>query len=217
MAIVGCKEFLDQLEPWLDGERSADAQAHLSGCQRCRNVVADMGLIQNSARDWAADAPEPPGRIWTSLRAQLEREGLMRQPQRALRGWIPGWLQSAPRAALAGAYVAVLVALAFGLSGPIRSHVNQERWRETALDTSSPLNAELDTAEATVAAFPKSNSPVTVSLHKNLAIVDNYITLCEKSVREEPENEMARDYLYDAYQQKADLLAQMSERGDNTR
>ena len=47
----------------------------------------------------------------------------------------------------------------------------------------------------------------------NLAIVDNNIALCEKSVREEPENEIARDYLYEAYQQKADLLAQMTERG----
>jgi hypothetical protein len=33
-------------------------------------------------------------------------------------------------------------------------------------------------------------------------------------VREEPENEVARDYLYTAYQQKADLLAQMDEIGD---
>ena len=55
---------------------------------------------------------------------------------------------------------------------------------------------------------------MSTSLHENLAIVDNYIALCEKSVREEPENEVAREYLYQAYQQKADLLAQMTERGD---
>ena len=54
---------------------------------------------------------------------------------------------------------------------------------------------------------------VTASLHKNLEIVDNYIALCEKSVQEDPENELARDYLYGAYQQKADLLAQISGRG----
>jgi hypothetical protein len=52
---------------------------------------------------------------------------------------------------------------------------------------------------------------VTASLHKNLEIVDNYISLCENSVREEPENELAREYLYEAYQQKADLLAQLNE------
>ena len=58
---------------------------------------------------------------------------------------------------------------------------------------------------------------MTASLQKNLAIVDNYIALCEKSVLDEPENEVARDYLYDAYQQKADLLAQISERGGDGR
>jgi hypothetical protein len=62
-----------------------------------------------------------------------------------------------------------------------------------------------------------SDPVVTASLQKNLAIVDNYIALCEKSVHEEPESEMARDYLYEAYQQKADLLAQMTERGDDGR
>ena len=61
--------------------------------------------------------------------------------------------------------------------------------------------------------MPETNPVVTASLHKNLAIVDNYIALCEKSVREDPQNEAARDYLYEAYQQKADLLAQMTERG----
>jgi hypothetical protein len=62
---------------------------------------------------------------------------------------------------------------------------------------------------------PVANSDVSASLHRNLAIVDNYIALCEKSVHDEPQNELARDYLYEAYRQKADLLAQMSERGEN--
>ena len=35
----------------------------------------------------------------------------------------------------------------------------------------------------------------------------------KQSPREDPENEIARDYLYEAYEQKADLLAQMTERG----
>jgi hypothetical protein len=30
-------------------------------------------------------------------------------------------------------------------------------------------------------------------------------------VREEPENELAREYLYEAYQQKADLLTRLNE------
>ncbi len=56
----------------------------------------------------------------------------------------------------------------------------------------------------------RQNDPdVTASLRQNLDIVDNAIALCEKSVHDEPQNELAREYLYAAYQQKADLLAMM--------
>jgi hypothetical protein len=48
---------------------------------------------------------------------------------------------------------------------------------------------------------------VTDSIRRNLQIVDNFIAICEKSVREQPDNQMAREYLYGAYQQKAELLA----------
>ncbi len=53
---------------------------------------------------------------------------------------------------------------------------------------------------------------VTAKYQEGLEIVDNFIALCEKTVREDPRNEIARDYLYSAYQQKADLLATMTER-----
>ena len=43
-------------------------------------------------------------------------------------------------------------------------------------------------------------------------MVDNLIVLCEKSVRENPDNPMAREYLYGAYQQKASLLAAAMDR-----
>lgn len=56
---------------------------------------------------------------------------------------------------------------------------------------------------------------MTATLNKNLAIVDNMISMCEKSVREDPQNEMTRDYLYTAYQQKADLLATMADSEDD--
>jgi len=36
--------------------------------------------------------------------------------------------------------------------------------------------------------------------------------MCEKNVREQPENEMAREYLYGAYEQKAELLAAAMDR-----
>jgi len=213
MGAIGCKEFLNHVEPWITGERHPDARAHARDCVRCRGLVEDFAAIQIVARDLSTAEEEPPARVWTSLRAQLEQEGLIRSRRN---GWFQGFFGAIPRPALAGAYLAMLIAAAVALSGPIHRQMNDYRWIQGT--ETARLGADLDSVEQnTVAAFPNSNPVVSASLHQNLAIVDNYITLCEKSVREEPENEMARDYLYEAYEQKADLLAQMAERGEYTR
>jgi hypothetical protein len=224
MAAIDCKQFLNQLDAWMEGQRTADAQAHARNCNLCRSVADDLGFITTAARSMGVEELEPPAHVWTSLRAQLEREGLIREqfvhtdktpePRTAAAGW-RGWFGAIPRPALAGAYLAALVAVAVGLSGPITKRVNDYRWIQGTQDSTNPLSAQLNSVEqTTMASLVSSNPVVTTVLHKNMAIVDNYITLCEKSVRDEPENEVARDYLYEAYQQKADLLAQLNERGE---
>jgi hypothetical protein len=57
------------------------------------------------------------------------------------------------------------------------------------------------------------DSPVDVSLTENLKKVDEFIGECERRLKEEPRDELARQYLYEAYQQKAELLAAMMDRG----
>lgn len=213
MGTIGCKEFWNHLEPWMEDERHPDARGHLRDCPNCRSLVEDLQAIHMAAREWAVIEPEPPAHVWTSLRAQLEKEGLIREGRRVRPKWFGGIFNALPRPALAGVYLAVVIAVAFALSGPVNKRMNDSRWLEGAQITIRPLNAQLDPVEQkTISPLHDSNPVVTASLHKNLAIVDNYIALCEKSVREDPQNEMARDYLYEAYQQKADLLSQMSER-----
>jgi hypothetical protein len=60
--------------------------------------------------------------------------------------------------------------------------------------------------------FQKQDAAVADSIRRNLGIVDNFIAMCENSVREQPDNEMAREYLYGAYEQKAELLATATNR-----
>lgn len=213
MGTIGCSEFLNQIEQWMEGHRPADAQAHLRGCTRCRGLVDDLDSIRETAHSMELVDADPPQRIWISLRTQLEQEGLIRGEHRdwteALRNWFEGVFSAVPRPAMAGAYLVALVAVSIALAGP-----GYRRFNGTQVST-QPLSAQLNTAERdTISSIMDSDPVVTASLQKNLAIVDNYIALCEKSVQEEPENEFARDYLYDAYHQKADLLAQMTERGD---
>jgi hypothetical protein len=204
----------------MEGDRPAAAQSHLKSCAACSALVADLIAIHSEAQTWDPLPHDPPERIWTSLRSQLEHEGLIKgaplaRPESETYGWFAALFAKFPRPVLAGAYLAALVALAFSLSGTGAKPTRDVQWTDGNQIVSSPLSAQLDTAEvAAIAQMRQPNSAVSASLHQNLAIVDNYIALCEKSVREEPGNEAARDFLYDAYQQKADLLTQMSERGE---
>jgi hypothetical protein len=215
MATISCRDFQTQFERTNDTTRDVSAQAHIRECASCQSFIEDLGAIRSVAHSLEPADVEPPARIWVSLRAQLEEEGIIRNA--APKSWFGerfgGWFNSLPRPALAGAYLCALLAIAFGLSGPINARINRQRWLDGTETSTTPLSAHLMSAEqASFSSSVASESPVTASLHKNLEIVDNYIKLCENSVREEPENEDARDYLYGAYQQKADLLAQMSER-----
>ena len=230
MSTKDCKEFLEQFDAWVEGERTPDARAHVRLCSSCRCLVEDMDSIRLAVHAWSAEQTDPPARLWVSLRAQLEQEGLIHSgAQQAVpvdgpsqverpRGWLAGIFTIVPRPALAGAYLLALIAVCVALTGRSAKQVNESRWISGTQDSTGTLSAQLQTAERdSVSAMAGSDPVVTASLHDNLAIVDNYIALCEKSVREEPESEIARDYLYDAYEQKANLLAQMTERGVNGR
>src|SRR6266436_5174527 len=55
------------------------ARAHLAGCCSCQNLVADLTAIVATAHLLPAEV-EPPARVWVSLRAQLEQEGIIKSP-----------------------------------------------------------------------------------------------------------------------------------------
>jgi len=213
MSTMDCNAFWNQLEQWMEGERSSDARAHLRGCPNCRSALTDLDAIRQSASSMGDADVAPPDRIWISLRAQLEEEGLIHADRHGWADTVKGWFEEifavVPRPALAGAYLVALIAVGLALAAP------SYRRSDGAQIPTRPLTAQLNTDEEHAISFVTDSDPaVAASLRKNLAIVDNYIALCEKSVQEEPENEIARDYLYGAYLQKADLLAQMTERGE---
>jgi hypothetical protein len=58
-----------------------------------------------------------------------------------------------------------------------------------------------------------STSPVDASLRDNLKKVNEFIADCERHLKEQPQDELTREYLSAAYQQKAELLSAMIERG----
>ncbi len=53
------------------------ARDHLAGCSACQNLVEDLTAIVATAHLLPAEL-EPPARVWISLQAQLEQEGIIK-------------------------------------------------------------------------------------------------------------------------------------------
>src|SRR5665213_3546879 len=78
MSTMQCKEFLSQLDAWIEGNRYPGGEVHLHECAACQNLVSDLEAIRSAARTWEVVEPVvPPARIWASLRVQLEADGLI--------------------------------------------------------------------------------------------------------------------------------------------
>jgi len=211
MMTMQCHEFELVLEQQA-AELPAEAATHVNACEPCRALVSDLKAINAVARELGAEPAEPPEHVWLSLRAKLESEGLIRAPRKT--GWLSEWLAMLPRPALAGAYLSFVLVAAV-IVGFYSKLLIQPGPPVAVQRTTALLGTQLSAVQRhAVSALRHRNPAVTASLHQNLEIVDNAISMCEKTMREEPQNEIAREYLYGAYQQKAELLASMTERGE---
>lgn len=224
MSSIQCAQFEKILEEQPDGPLPSPAAAHMNGCTDCRLLWSDLEAIRTAGMEWGSEEVAPPERLWISLRVEMESEGLI-QGRPAQAGWWATWFGSAPRWALAGASVSLLLIAGLLASYqttaptgkdlraasllPARLSVPGSTERLVAADLGKTLDADL---KRVFAALPERNPLLASSLRENLGIVDNLIAVCEKSVREEPNDQMTRDYLYGAYEQKAILLATATDR-----
>jgi hypothetical protein len=71
------------------------------------------------------------------------------------------------------------------------------------------MNVEQDVPSMQLA----GNSAVDTSLRQNLRTLNEFIAECQQRLKQNPQDEVAREYLYSAYQQKAELLSAMMESG----
>ena len=217
MSPTQCAQFEQMLEEQPDGPLPAVASAHMHGCEDCRALWSELEAIRTAGMEWGSEEVEPPEYLWASLRQRLESEGLIREKTER-QAWLFGWF--APRWSLAGAFGSLLLlgAILAGYQIQDRGGVAQLPVRMGVLDvqpklvTSELVNTLNGDVKRVFDSLPQGNSVLASSLRENLGIVDNLIADCEKSVREQPDDPIARDYLYGAYEQKAVLLATATDR-----
>ena len=196
------------------------ARAHVGTCSHCRELVADLEAIVSIANELPAEV-EPPARVWISLQAQLELEGIIKNPVVPAHGerssWWPGFGDLFRSRALAAAFVGLLIVAAGVLqlrqppdaSLETPQTASEPVWQVPFAQTAKVLNEqEVDLRNMRLA----GTSAVDMSFRQNLQQVDDFIADCERRVNEAPQDELAREYLSYAYQQKAELLSAMMDR-----
>jgi hypothetical protein len=235
-----CKDVEQVLEQEGLEPLPEEARAHLAECRECRDYVADLTSLVDVAHKLPSEIT-PPDRVWISLRAQLEEEGIIKPPAGvAVAPNVPWWESLAAffRArGMAAAMVAIL--LVAGAVFLIRTEKtsdtsNVAKARAVAAPQKAPLQTTpastpnvlepptefAGTARALNDQEPlatgmilTSRSPVDDSLRDNLKKVNEFIADCERHLKEQPQDQLTREYLSAAYQQKAELLSAMIERG----
>lgn len=208
-----CQELEQVLEQNEGAPLSAVAAAHLESCGACRSLAADLQTIMSAARQLPAEI-NPPQRVWISLRSSLVAEGIIQEAAPAA-GWLDALRAffSSPRLATATVGLVIFgAAIAVWQTSPREPSVkfySVNAAQPALVAAGNVLGAE----ERGVSGMIQiGDSTVDRSLRDNLAVQDGFIAACERRVREEPDNELAREYLSVAYQQKAQLLATMMDR-----
>jgi hypothetical protein len=260
------------------GALSPEAKQHLTACSACRDLVADFSAIVVAAKHIPAEV-NPPERVWVALRAKLQAEGIIREPQ-AVQAPVtePSWwagVQQFFRPRVLGAVAATLLVAAGSI------YISQHRGSTTTNKPSSPVIDAVKTAPGdsgkpveqqvsvsppvvtpkphdsgvqmdrtavvppqprpstrelkpsptenasfgetavvlsdTEGALPSrgvaDNAMADAALHQNLRTLNEFIAECQARLKKNPQDQLTREYLNMAYQQKAELLNAIMESG----
>jgi len=203
-----CEEFRRVL-PELEGDQqTVEQEEHLKTCSLCSGLISDLNAISAGARLLAEDQ-EPSPRVWNSIAIALRQEGLIRDPYAPallsgsrLEGRGFGWLRPVTIALVAGAALLLVwqrvprgtsVARQVATSAPIIS---------TAAGIGQ--DSAIDADQVQLLNYVASRAPaMRAGYESDLRAVNAYIRDAESSVRDNPNDAIAQQYLMNAYEQRA--------------
>jgi hypothetical protein len=218
----GCREFDANLAAYLESEKNADVRMHAEQCSSCGSLLADLESIRVVAGDLPMESPSL--RVWSNIRAALAEEGLIRERESFWQRWISS-VSLVPRTAPAAALAfALMLAVIMVFKGDIQKNGN----RNTALTPASisstvpvglpgvqsKLVRTVKEMEENYRAHEASLDPSAKRVYRaGLTSLNNSIQECLDSLQKQPHNTLVREYLMQAYAQKAEVLASALEYG----
>jgi len=217
-----CKEIEAVLENEGLSPLPEAARAHVASCHACRTLVEDFSAILAVAEQLPPEV-EPPTRVWVALRNQLEAEGIIKSPAQIAERAHASWWESLSRMLHGRALATAVVGLAIVAAAVVQIERVPEKGPSTTpapisatepfSDTAQTLRLEEQSLPMVQQADFSNQNRVDASLRQNLAALNQFIEDCRRRLKDHPNDELAREYLSVAYQQKAELLSAMLDRG----
>jgi hypothetical protein len=193
--VMTCNEF-ERVLPELGRDHNMEQEEHLRSCSACSDLVADLKVISQQARLLQA-SEEPSPWVWNSIEVALRQEGLIHetQPERLrvdppLLGWRLRWLVP----------VAATLLVGFG------ALMHQHRIASNAQATpGGVVTADVMVGDdmQLLKTVGERTPSMRASYEANLRSVNAYIRDAELSAHNDPNDEVAQQYLRNAYEQKA--------------
>lgn len=220
--IFGCGDFDANLAVYLEDEGNPEVRLHAKQCSSCGSLLDDLESIRVAARDLPLESP--PSRVWDNIRVALANDGLIRKRESLWRRWISS-VSLVPRTAPAAALAfALMLAIIMVFKGDIQNNgsrnpaLTQVTISSTGpadlLGVQSNLVRTVQTMEENYKAHEALLDPSAKRVYQaGLASLDNSIQECLDSLQKHPHNALVRDYLMQAYAQKAEVLASALEYG----
>jgi hypothetical protein len=227
---MNCADFAEAISALADGSldpaERPRVEAHLEACADCRELLDDLRALRREASSLGA---EPlPAALWPRLAARLRDQGVHGDTTRASRKSIALWQWAAIAALLAVAVGAgLLVTWSRRPAAPTTAATQPHddsgiSPASTGNAGSSPsvqgIEAELRMAEEHYekaisgleqVARSDQNSldpQVAATVKRNLVVIDQAIAESRTALKTEPQNEPARESLFEALRRKIVLL-----------
>jgi hypothetical protein len=205
-----CDEF-QRVLPELEGDHDPEWEQHLKNCSLCSDLISDLRAISLEAR-LLTNETDPSPRVWNRLAIALRQEGLIREPANLpvparSAFWSQPWLVP-----LAASSLVILGLLLYERGGIQPQTAQQPPATSTVTATleSEAMPAEQDQLLKVVAA----RSPaMRAAYESDFKAVNAYVRDAELTVRSNPNDEIAQQYLTNAYEQRAMVYQMAMDRG----
>ena len=202
----------DHVDNLLDDEQVRMLKKHLENCANCRSIFNDLVSLVNNATE--LESLDPSDELWPAIRRQvLKKNREVNVPKINL--WSFPYFSRGPKLALSTLLVILILIPVFYYTLPnLRNRINSPGENELiyfAAAEQQYQSAIEDMDRVIEARYARLNPELAAVFKKNLAIIDESIRICKKSMDKYPAKLETNKLLLICYRKKIELLNEIKD------